>query len=265
MCSEKPLVSILVVSYNNTKYLPNVLESIFNQDYPNIEVLIGDDASTNFDKEQLVKWIDIQEKKRPTQLIINGTNKGTVKNLSNLHKKARGEYLFNIAADDVLFDNTIITKFYNATRENENKLWFVAETQLWNQTLTEQIGSFITPKEQEFIKKASAEELFSECCHRVFLPASYFYKKDLLNYIGDLSNYRLVEDWPAQIRLLRQGIIPVFVDSITSSIKHRDGGISHGNTRGQTRGIIMYRNDIVNIFSYEVIPFLDTMPVEQAS
>lgn len=264
MYSEKPLISILVVSYNNTQYLPEVLNSIYTQDYPNIEVLIGDDASTTFDKKQLIKWIDKQKNKRPTRIIINDTNKGTVNNLSSLHKIARGEYLFNIAADDVLFDNTVISKFFDAA-EKGNGLWFVAETQLWDQTLSEQIGSFITPKDQEFIVNSSAEILFAECCHRVFLPASYFYKKELLDEIGDLSKYRLVEDWPAQIRLLRKRIKPVFVNSIISSIKHRDGGISHGNKRGQTRGIILYRNDIVNIFSCEVIPLLDTIPEEQAS
>jgi teichuronic acid biosynthesis glycosyltransferase TuaG len=47
MNSPAPLVSILVPAYNATRYLPELCRSIQAQSYPNYEVIIGNDGSTD--------------------------------------------------------------------------------------------------------------------------------------------------------------------------------------------------------------------------
>jgi glycosyltransferase involved in cell wall biosynthesis len=42
---EQPLVTVIVVSYNHSQYIRENLDSIKNQTYGNIQLIVGDDAS----------------------------------------------------------------------------------------------------------------------------------------------------------------------------------------------------------------------------
>jgi len=52
----KPLVSVAVITYNQKLYLEECINSILSQDYPNMEIVIADDASTDGTHEMLDKF-----------------------------------------------------------------------------------------------------------------------------------------------------------------------------------------------------------------
>jgi glycosyltransferase involved in cell wall biosynthesis len=54
---QKPGVSVVVPNYNHEKYLPERLESIFNQTYQDFEVILLDDASTDNSREVMEKYV----------------------------------------------------------------------------------------------------------------------------------------------------------------------------------------------------------------
>ena len=47
MENQSPLVSVIIYNYNYGQYLRDCFDSVFNQTYPNIEVLFSDNASTD--------------------------------------------------------------------------------------------------------------------------------------------------------------------------------------------------------------------------
>ena len=59
-----PLVSVVIPTYNNTEVLKQALESVLNQTYENIEIIIGDDSTNeetkNFIKPYLKKYSNIK-------------------------------------------------------------------------------------------------------------------------------------------------------------------------------------------------------------
>lgn len=261
-----PLVSILVVSYNNQQFLPENLRSIFSQTYPNLEVLIGDDGSSQFDEPALVEWIQINRTQNIKRVAIfrSEDNMGTVANLDRLQKKSRGEFLLNIAADDVLYNEEVISSFYRKALEiGDSAEIIVAQTEMWDRELKNRLGDFILPQHIEKLQSATTRDLFVENWDRIFLPATYFYRKSVLEKVGDLCvQYRLVEDAPTHLRLLRQGVRPWYMEDVPS-IRHRDGGISHGNSIHSKKVFLTYYQDLINIYVNEIEPYSELFTERQ--
>lgn len=95
-----PKVSFIVPTYNHARYLPYALNSIINQNYPNLEVLVIDDGSTD-ETAKLVK---------PYPSIINyiyKENGGTPSALNLGLSLATGKYVCWLSADDVLIGKKV--------------------------------------------------------------------------------------------------------------------------------------------------------------
>ena len=57
-------VSIILIHYNQKEFIKEALKSVFNQTYNNIELLIADDASEDFDLKELKKYIEKENKNK---------------------------------------------------------------------------------------------------------------------------------------------------------------------------------------------------------
>lgn len=103
----KPLVSVLIPTYNQSRYIKQAIESVLAQTYPNIEIIIGDDCSGD-NTEQIISTYLYNSKVR---YIKHAINKGRVGNYHVLlHEFARGEFVINLDGDDYFIDNTYIEK-----------------------------------------------------------------------------------------------------------------------------------------------------------
>lgn len=111
---EKPLISIIIPTYNSVKYIEETVRSVCGQTYKNIEILIIDDGSTDGTSEvckQLVQADNrISYKKVENQGVSNARNVGI--NLS------RGDYLMFIDSDDEIVLDMIETTLTILLKEN---------------------------------------------------------------------------------------------------------------------------------------------------
>ena len=266
MKNQEPLISILILCYNNQDLLYENLKSVFIQDYSNLEIIIGDDASENFNVEVLINWLS--KNRTPNikriRIIENEENIGTVANVEKLQDEAKGEYILSIAADDVLYDKNVIKSFCAKAEEiGEEDIYIIAQTELWNNNLTKKIDDFVSQDIIALLKNGTARDVFAECSWHACLPAVAFCNRSIISKIGKLSpTFKLVEDWPMYLRLARMGVKPYFLD-IRSSIKHRDGGISHGNTLHSQKKFLIYYNDLLTVYRREVEPFKDLLTEEE--
>ena len=261
---DKPTISLLVACYNNQEYIYSCLRSIFSQTYPKIEILIGDDCSSEFNDEALINWINKYITPNVIKIAIfhNDENRGTVANFEQLQEKSTGEYLFNIAADDNLFNKNVLDNLYTCAQKTGAEI-VVSDTEMWDHELHKRLDSFIKPDTIELLEKGSARDLFAVCAYKICLPASFLYKRSVLEKVGRLSSqYRLVEDWPMHLRLLAQRVKPVY-DGTAPSLKHRDGGLSHGNSLQSKKTFLIYYNDIINLYANEIEPHIDLLTDEE--
>jgi GT2 family glycosyltransferase len=104
MFSENPLVSIVALCYNHEKYVIEALQSVVNQTYPNIELIIVDDFSTDGSREKISTFV----KNHPSvQVIFNEKNLGNCKAFNRAFKISKGKYLIDLSTDDVMLPNRV--------------------------------------------------------------------------------------------------------------------------------------------------------------
>lgn len=92
-----PLVSIIVPIYNVGSYLPQCIESICNQSYKNIEIILVDDASTDLSSSICDEYA---RKDKRIQVIHKSSNEGLVSARKTGMRIARGEVIGNVDGDD---------------------------------------------------------------------------------------------------------------------------------------------------------------------
>lgn len=98
------LVSIICTSYNHAPYIERSLNSLIHQSYKNIEIIIVDNASEDNSVQVIEKWL----KSNPSILFIkNKKNLGNNKSFNQAVKIAKGDFLIDLAADDVILENAI--------------------------------------------------------------------------------------------------------------------------------------------------------------
>lgn len=101
---EKPLVSVLICTYNAEKFIESTLFSVLNQTYKKIEVLVLDNASTDktLDIINKLQTLNSKSQSNPKFQIINSRkNFGPYEGLNLLLNKAKGEYIAINDHDDI--------------------------------------------------------------------------------------------------------------------------------------------------------------------
>lgn len=111
----EPKVSIIIPVYNSEKYLEKCIDSILNQDYKNIELIIINDGSTDSSKEIIENY---QKKYNDTIIYIEQKNLGPAVARNNGIKNATGKYIFFIDNDDYIDKNYIATFVKEAESNN---------------------------------------------------------------------------------------------------------------------------------------------------
>lgn len=102
---EQPLVTVVVVSYNQSQFIKENLDSIKNQTYRNIQLIVGDDASPDHSVEVFEQWL--QENNYPAEKNFHTKNTGLPTMLNECLELAKGKYIKIIAADDFLHPESI--------------------------------------------------------------------------------------------------------------------------------------------------------------
>lgn len=95
---NKPLVSVVMPAYNSGKYITDSIESILNQTYKNIELIIINDCSTD---ETLSIINSFVKKDSRIKCIDNEVNKKISESLNSGIRLAKGKYIARMDSDDI--------------------------------------------------------------------------------------------------------------------------------------------------------------------
>lgn len=229
---DKPLVSIVVLTYNSEKYVLETLESARNQTYSNIELIVTDDCSADNTVKICRDWL-AKEGSRfvRAELVTSPCNTGIPANANRGYKIARGEWIKGIAGDDILNKDAIeqFLKSYNGNH------YIVATS--YKKLLAKSGGENCYSDRVFPIKKDIAvynlpvEKQYQKILWYCFVTApTVFFKRDLFEKVGYFDEqYRLMEDWPFWLKCLEQGYKIDFFPILTVCYRINCGSVTFGN------------------------------------
>lgn len=112
--SNSPMVSVICLCYNQQPYVESAIRSVYAQTYTHMELIVVDDASTDGSQETIRQ---LQEKYH-FQFISLSQNEGNCKAFNRGFQISKGDFIIDLAADDVLLPARVqigIEDFSNAT------------------------------------------------------------------------------------------------------------------------------------------------------
>lgn len=224
MTKDTPLVSVAIAAYNHAQYIEKALDSILKEDYPNIEVIILDDGSTDNTEEVVIKW----QKENSYQLLyIKQTNAGISKTLNRLIDLCNGEYLAFLSSDDYLLNNSI-SKRVKYLQQNPQKCSVFADSIVVdnnnNKTMDSAINDLHKGRKENFLTdKGLRDEVVRKWAvagpTRMDKPA--LYKK-----IGKYDEGLFIDDWDFYLRTVSRDLMG-FIDEPLAAYRVHNTNTSH--------------------------------------
>lgn len=237
--NQTPLVSILVVTYNQEAYIAHTLDSLLSQKCPfNYEILIGEDCSTDRTRSICQEYAAKHPDK--IRLFLNDENKGLIINYFNLLLKAKGPYLADCGGDDYWIDPHKLRRQIDVL-ELHPEVFIVGSDWQW----LEQRTGHIRPKQlkleadwyepQRYGKQAVCDYLNRRHFPHVVLSTACFRAEPVKQLLAEhperfTGNEVVCEDLPITLSLLALGPIYMMKEE-TLVYRVLDRSLSHATSR----------------------------------
>ncbi len=106
--SVRPWVTVVCTSYNHAPYVEAALQSVVDQTYANVELIVIDNGSTDGTTDRIDHFLASHPAIAPAIRVIRNTeNVGLCRAFNQGIRLANGQYMIDLAADDVLLPNRI--------------------------------------------------------------------------------------------------------------------------------------------------------------
>ena len=141
---DTPKVSIVIPTYNRSKYLIRALKSALKQSYKNIEIIISDDGSIDNTEECVKPFL----KDKRVRYIRNNSNIGLSRNFKNsLYDLVQGKYAIYLSDDDYLVNNNYIKDAIDILEKYEEVSLVISSCKIYDESTQKyQIVKYKIPK-----------------------------------------------------------------------------------------------------------------------
>jgi len=191
--SNKPLISVVLPTYKRVENLKEAIESVLNQSYKNLELIIIDDTPDN-------TVFDIISTINDSRIIYikNRERLGFVKSLNKGASLAKGKYIARIDADDIWIDSMKLEKQVKFLEDNPDYILCGGGIVIVDKKGKE-IVRFLHPQEDEEIRNSLL--LIDNFTH-----SSVVFRKDAFEKVkGYDEKLDFAEDWDLWLKLGRIG------------------------------------------------------------
>ena len=225
--SDYPLVSILIPLYNHESYVSQCLESVIGDDYPNKEIVILDDGSTDASFSVVRAWHDANGHRFSGRFeVTSRENRGVTRTLNELVSRAAGDFIVLLASDDYLLQGGIQARL-DYLRAHPDRMAVIGDCIVIDQnsvqTYDSGLSGFKRGRKAYLVhEKLIAYELIFRWC----VPGPVFMaRKELYGMIGGYREDIAVEDRDFYLRMIARGLLG-FVDYSVAAYRVHTGGFT---------------------------------------
>ena len=213
MSEHLPLVTIGAANFNNSRYVIESLESIRAQTYPNIELVIVDDASKDDSPALIEEWLKTYDK--PYRYIRHETNGGLCKTCNDLIAHANGKYISLIGTDD-LYVPEKIAKQVDLLENDPSAGMVYTDTYLIDENGKRRFGTFMTTYSKCPFEYAPSGDVLNELQQMNFIHGlSMLIRKSVYDEIGGYDETLSFEDYDMNLRIAKRYKV-LFMEEIVS-------------------------------------------------
>lgn len=195
-----PLVSIICLCYNQAPFVKAAIQSVWTQTYENLELIVVDDASTDDSK----KIINDLIKGKGIRFIDLKSNLGNCAAFNLGFKESKGEFVIDLAADDLLLPARIEAGIHDFATAPENAGVHFSDAFLIN-SRDEVLGTHYPRDENgQLLEKPPEGNIYQELISRYFIcPPTIMTKREVLEQLNGYDEALLYEDFDFWIRSSR--------------------------------------------------------------
>ena len=258
-----PLVTIIVSTYNSSRFILETLDSFVAQTYPNIELIIGDDASSDDTLIKVRNWLSSNNNKNKfwdVKIIEVEVNTGVSANANRSLHKATGDWIKFIGADDVLLPNCIRDNM-EFVKNNKNVRVLFSKVNKYNETFDPEKfiitapgiinqNSIVGPNQTA--EKQHQMLLRNDSIH--FTPSVFLHRETLLSVNGFDERFRLLEDYPLWLNLTKKGHKLYFMDKVTVNYRTHAHAINNTGKQHIVNPNYFKQERFRQIYTYPYLP-----------
>jgi glycosyltransferase involved in cell wall biosynthesis len=195
--NKDPLITVIVPIYNVENYLNRCLQSIVDQTYLNLEIILVNDGSTDSSKSIANKWAKKDQRIR----LINQKNQGLSAARNKGIQEAKGEYLTFIDSDDFITTD-YVSYLYHLLKNNnfQSSLAICSLMDVYSNSGKQKNmgnGEKLTLTGKQCLEKMCYHDLVDTCAYaklgrRELYTDNFFPNGKLFEDIG--STYKLFEE-----------------------------------------------------------------------
>ncbi len=192
-----PLVTVVCLCYNHEKFVTESIESVFNQNYRNFQLIVIDDFSTDGSVNKIREALS----NHPDTIFLSlGKNVGNCKAFNTSLPLIRGEFVIDLAADDVLLPERIAEGVKNF--EKHGKEYGIHFSDAEN--ISEE-GIHLSFHSDRFPHSTiPSGDVYEEVVKRYFIsPPSVMMRKEVLDRLNGYDETLAYEDFDLWVRASR--------------------------------------------------------------
>jgi glycosyltransferase involved in cell wall biosynthesis len=220
----QPLVSVICLCYNHRRFLSEALDSVRNQTYPNLEIILVDDAST----DESAVWLAVYCAQYPEiKYIRHRQNTGNTRAFNEAFRLSSGEYIIDFATDDVLLPQRVAEQVQAFQALDQTYGVVYTDAELIDEN-SKPIGYFYRRNAQgAVISRTPSGYVFTSVLRHAFLcPPTLMFRRALLEKAGGYDETLAYEDFDIWVRSA-QDFKFFFLDKILTRRRVHTASLSH--------------------------------------
>jgi len=196
-----PLVTVIIPAYNHEAYISECIESVFNQTYKNIQLIVINDGSTDNTKQLIQKILD---QKNDAFSFISKKNEGLIKTLNLGISLAQGTYFCILASDDFWMPNKIEKQVAVMEKNPDAGVVFSDTYFCYGMKKTEVKYSKYKPRLLK-IKQGVPVNLYNRLIvENLVISTTVLIRLDVLKSVGNFDDTLTYEDYDMWLRISKK-------------------------------------------------------------